>query len=66
MRFYPIDQSCVQVLHAETGSGKSLAFLLPVLTRLGLAGRTALDPDEVTRSFATFSMAVSSLWEMSV
>ena len=26
------------LLHAETGSGKSLAFLLPTLARLGLAG----------------------------
>lgn len=34
------------VLHAETGSGKSLAFLLPALTRLGLAGATeAPQPD---------------------
>ncbi len=31
------------LLHAETGSGKSLAFLLPTLARLGLAGATDLD-----------------------
>lgn len=30
------------VLHAETGSGKSLAFLLPALSRLGLAGAEVL------------------------
>ena len=34
------------VLHAETGSGKSLAFLLPALTRLGLAGQSSLPEDD--------------------
>jgi superfamily II DNA/RNA helicase len=36
------------VLHAETGSGKSLAFLLPALVRLGSAGASSspsLDPN---------------------
>ena len=34
------------VLHAETGSGKSLAFLLPALTRLGIAGAEVRPPQE--------------------
>ena len=34
------------VLHAETGSGKSLAFIVPALTRLGLAGLDQLPPPD--------------------
>ena len=34
------------VLHAETGSGKSLAFLMPTLARLGIAGLSSLPPPD--------------------
>ncbi|KOO28249.1 ATP-dependent RNA helicase [Chrysochromulina tobinii] len=37
------------LLHAETGSGKSLAFLLPTLARLGLAGLVDV-PAELTQA----------------
>ena len=37
------------LLHAETGSGKSLAFLLPALTRMGLAGLSAVPPELADR-----------------
>lgn len=37
------------LLHAETGSGKSLAFLLPTLARLGLAGLVDV-PTELTQA----------------
>ena len=35
------------LLQAATGSGKSLAFLLPTLTRLGLAGLEEAVPDDL-------------------
>lgn len=37
------------LLHAETGSGKSLAFLLPTLARLGLAGLAEVPAELTTR-----------------
>ena len=47
------------VLHAETGSGKSLAFLLPALARLGLAG--VAEPPSADAEIAARKVLVLSL-----
>eukprot|EP00747_Dinoflagellata_sp_TGD_P195841 gnl/TRDRNA2_/TRDRNA2_65114_c1_seq1.p1 gnl/TRDRNA2_/TRDRNA2_65114_c1~~gnl/TRDRNA2_/TRDRNA2_65114_c1_seq1.p1 ORF type:complete len:406 (+),score=81.26 gnl/TRDRNA2_/TRDRNA2_65114_c1_seq1:88-1218(+) len=41
-----IDAGESVVLHAQTGSGKTLTFLLPALARLGLAGMTQMPSDD--------------------